>query len=143
MKTAKNRCPECKKLMIRCKRQTDFWWTCSGYPRCFVIAQDYKGKPEYVQKEQQEKIDFLNQLKFINEIIKTPRAQILVRLVQRKGGLDSLSSKHQLMYYELIEPIRASISFARCCRCNLALDAKESLKFEEGWYECDWCWNRY
>ena len=140
MKSTRNRCPDCKKLMVRHKRQKEFWWNCSGYPRCFVTAQDYKGRPEFIGKKQREKIDFLRQLDFIKFGENELKVQILIRLIQKKGGIEALSAKHQFLYFNLIEPLRASISFTKCRRCNIALDAEESLKLGENWYECDWCW---
>jgi endo-beta-N-acetylglucosaminidase D len=140
MKKVKHRCPDCKKVMKRHKRVKEFWWNCSGYPRCIVTARDYKGKPEFIKKERIAETDFLSQLNFIKYIIKDLRAQVLIRLIQNKGSLSALSEKHISMYYSLVEPIRASFSFVKCCRCNNTLDASESLYLEKDRYLCDWCW---
>ena len=141
MKNSKNRCPDCKKVMIRHKRIKDFWWGCSG-PRCNVNALDCKGKIEFIKKERVLEADFLNQLDFIKWDIKYLRAQILIRLIQKKGSLSALSEKHRSMYYSLVEPVRASISFTKCCRCNYTLDAAESLNLGDDQYLCDYCWGR-
>ena len=134
----KYRCIDCKKTMVRHKRFKYFWWECSG-PKCSVTAQDIKGKPEFTTREQALELDFMNQLDFIKGMVKTLPAQILIRLIQKKG-LSALSEKHRLLYYELVEPVRASIAFTKCCRCSFVLDAEQSLHLGENRYKCDWCW---
>ena len=141
MKKTKNRCPDCKKIMIRHKRMKDFWWGCSSSPRCSVNALDYKGNPHYIKKEQILQIDFLNQLTFVGWITKDLRVHILIRLIHNRGRLSALPEKHISMYYRLVEPLRASIAFTKCCRCNYTLDAAESLNLGEDRYLCDYCWS--
>lgn len=45
--TSEHVCPECKKPMIRRpgKKKKNFWWGCSGYPKCTVTCFDQDGKP--------------------------------------------------------------------------------------------------
>jgi len=142
MKKIKNRCPDCKKIMLKHKRIKDFWWGCSAYPRCSVKTLDYKGKPEHLKNEQILKTDFLKQLTFVGWTSNDLRVQILIRLIRNKGSLSALTEKHISMYYRLVEPLRTSISFTKCCRCNFTLDASESLNLGEDRYLCDYCWGR-
>jgi ssDNA-binding Zn-finger/Zn-ribbon topoisomerase 1 len=140
MNKVKHRCPDCNNLMIRHQHQKQFWWNCSGYPRCFKTAIDYRERPKYLTKEQMEEDYFFGQLQYIKEDIKDLRAQILIRLIQKKGGIKALSEQHRLIYYELVEPIRATYSFAPCSRCNRIARVEDMLSHGEYWYVCDFCW---
>jgi Topoisomerase IA len=43
-------CPVCKKPMLRRKGPKEFFWGCSGYPKCKSTAADKKGKPDFTPR---------------------------------------------------------------------------------------------
>jgi hypothetical protein len=122
---------------MRHQHQKEFWWNCSGYPQCFMTAGDFKGEPNYLTKEQMEEAYFLGQLQYLKKEIKDLKAQILIRFIQKKGGLNTLSEHHRFLYDKLVEPIRASYSFAQCSRCTRVTCIDDMLSHNDQWYVCE------
>ena len=46
------KCPQCGKTIVRRKGTKEFFWACSGYPKCKVTLPDKNGKPDTTPKHQ-------------------------------------------------------------------------------------------